>query len=1164
MYNVMPSFPPTEDINSFIATSHDNALHDDEEFMIEDMSSVSSSPSIPDENINFDLLYTLYTFVATVEGQISVIRGDALVLMDDSNKYWWLVKILTTNEVGYVPAENIETPYERLARLNKHRNIGITSATIHDTVIPQTPQSLKRVTIGDESTSTVFHYNADTDSEEETEDNDSKKIHKVDAQYDHSPDIILDGNEAHEWKESTWNDRQDAYGLEADTTGDITIVAGNIGELFSPFHTQINIHTTAEDIAERAIDQLGLVRDRNAEYYISMGVYDREEYIFSPHDNLLSILMNRSKSMAISSLHTLNPSSHDHSVTQLYLHKRQKDVEDDWMYIKVRLSPTNASINCISDSTQSTGHDKIIAVKAEYSVDKVTHIALNEFCIAEDEVECSYDRDVISRQMGQYGLSIRGEQGAELSSNELMSSVLCQQKSTSPNHSGSITSHLLFILSRKEGSLHTADDPHRADVTSLITDNVSNPLYNEESVDSISNRQLCELNLPLSRFMEDRRLSGSDNGGLVQEHRSSLSQYQGSLQDTTPIRNNNSNNNNCELHPFLPPPSSSSLTFPSANHSSPIQPSTVLGNTSTQDTPVSSGYSLDYTSLDSNSMENTFYNNISTHNNNIDITPTSSSSIMARSNSNQPPSTVSSDRRKESLKQQLKRFVGWGSSKNKKQTPTPLTTPFSSNQQSNITTSLHSPSEISLASAPSIPLPPTPGTPRSTGLKSRQGSQDQRLEIATPVSMSRRTSDVTSSLVDPTSTTAAAPTATLTTVIALPANKRLSTVSSVTSGASSTPTEEIKDVVEVLSTESDIESIHEVEQTSISHSSREVRNEPTIKMVQESHKVITAEAEPNLIAPVVLGEISDIQAQYAMWMNSQSEESTIPPNQSIPPAVMTHSITPAAPTTVATMQSVNPIQNHVYPPVNSFPNKNTFRNKAFAVSEKSVTPSTLNSTASVSNISTVSNSTAASSVNSVSGQTKPLSGSTETYHPIPCNNGQDLDDLFLLVAHGVDFLTNRENTKWEEEGGYEFHPWNRPQSSFAVQSKDKKKAIKEISDPTILEKGATETDAENTNEDNNTSAAMAMARSLLSSSDEEDNKQVSPPMTPIPQHIKEDKEVEEAVEVAHESSVAIAKRILGAKTEPTPVIQEEIYPVIEHSTVDDEELQRIVAAHILF
>ena len=81
---------------------------EDESMIIEDGSSMSSSPSIPDENINFDLVYALHTFVATVEGQASVVKGDALILMEDTNIYWWLVEALKTREVGYIPAENIE------------------------------------------------------------------------------------------------------------------------------------------------------------------------------------------------------------------------------------------------------------------------------------------------------------------------------------------------------------------------------------------------------------------------------------------------------------------------------------------------------------------------------------------------------------------------------------------------------------------------------------------------------------------------------------------------------------------------------------------------------------------------------------------------------------------------------------------------------------------------------------------------------------------------------------------------------------------------------------------------------------------------------------------------------------------------------------------------
>ncbi|PWZ01077.1 hypothetical protein BCV70DRAFT_159133, partial [Testicularia cyperi] len=105
---------------------------EDGEDIEDDESDLSSSPSIPDENIDFDLVYALHNFVATVEGQATVHKGNSLTLLDDSNSYWWLVRVLRTQEVGYIPAENIETPFERLARLNKHRNVDLTSATDDD------------------------------------------------------------------------------------------------------------------------------------------------------------------------------------------------------------------------------------------------------------------------------------------------------------------------------------------------------------------------------------------------------------------------------------------------------------------------------------------------------------------------------------------------------------------------------------------------------------------------------------------------------------------------------------------------------------------------------------------------------------------------------------------------------------------------------------------------------------------------------------------------------------------------------------------------------------------------------------------------------------------------------------------------------------------------
>ena len=86
----------------------------------------SSPPlSTPDGTVDYRLVFSLHNFTATVEGQASVIKGDHLVLLDDSNSYWWLVRRLRTQEIGYIPAANIETPFERLARLNMHRNVDV-------------------------------------------------------------------------------------------------------------------------------------------------------------------------------------------------------------------------------------------------------------------------------------------------------------------------------------------------------------------------------------------------------------------------------------------------------------------------------------------------------------------------------------------------------------------------------------------------------------------------------------------------------------------------------------------------------------------------------------------------------------------------------------------------------------------------------------------------------------------------------------------------------------------------------------------------------------------------------------------------------------------------------------------------------------------------------
>ncbi|OAQ66728.2 ring finger domain-containing protein [Pochonia chlamydosporia 170] len=84
------------------------------------------------QDIDFEFVYALHTFVATVEGQANATKGDTMVLLDDSNSYWWLVRVVKDSSIGYLPAEHIETPTERLARLNKHRNIDLSATMLGD------------------------------------------------------------------------------------------------------------------------------------------------------------------------------------------------------------------------------------------------------------------------------------------------------------------------------------------------------------------------------------------------------------------------------------------------------------------------------------------------------------------------------------------------------------------------------------------------------------------------------------------------------------------------------------------------------------------------------------------------------------------------------------------------------------------------------------------------------------------------------------------------------------------------------------------------------------------------------------------------------------------------------------------------------------------------
>ncbi|KAI0603505.1 hypothetical protein F4775DRAFT_581413 [Biscogniauxia sp. FL1348] len=125
---------PYEFLIPYVASEDED---DDEDFsLIDDPRFVDSGwggECLQDsEDIDFEFVYALHTFVATVEGQANATKGDTMVLLDDTNSYWWLVRIVKDSSIGYLPAEHIETPTERLARLNKHRNIDLSATMLGD------------------------------------------------------------------------------------------------------------------------------------------------------------------------------------------------------------------------------------------------------------------------------------------------------------------------------------------------------------------------------------------------------------------------------------------------------------------------------------------------------------------------------------------------------------------------------------------------------------------------------------------------------------------------------------------------------------------------------------------------------------------------------------------------------------------------------------------------------------------------------------------------------------------------------------------------------------------------------------------------------------------------------------------------------------------------
>ncbi|PKX94180.1 SH3 domain-containing protein [Aspergillus novofumigatus IBT 16806] len=159
------------------------------------MDKISSSPSIDDEDIDFEFVYALHNFVATVDGQANAAKGDTMVLLDDSNSYWWLVRIVKDGSIGYLPAEHIETPTERLARLNKHRNVDLSATMLGDNS-EKSKNPLKKAMRRRNAKNVTFTaptYIEASDIDWSTEDEIDDADSLIDAQ-----EIIRDGDDLHD------------------------------------------------------------------------------------------------------------------------------------------------------------------------------------------------------------------------------------------------------------------------------------------------------------------------------------------------------------------------------------------------------------------------------------------------------------------------------------------------------------------------------------------------------------------------------------------------------------------------------------------------------------------------------------------------------------------------------------------------------------------------------------------------------------------------------------------------------------------------------------------------------------------------------------------------------------------------------------------------------
>ncbi|KAJ2384843.1 protein phosphatase regulator, partial [Coemansia sp. RSA 2603] len=135
-----------------------------------------SISSLVDEDVDFNYVYAMFHFPQMVEGQVTVDEGEKLTLLDDSNSYWWLVQNLRDNQMGYIPADNIETAFGKLARVNRRKNLKLCKPDPEHIMNSRVPtvanNNGRRVVFNDKIVTDVFITEARSDDEYDEYDED--------------------------------------------------------------------------------------------------------------------------------------------------------------------------------------------------------------------------------------------------------------------------------------------------------------------------------------------------------------------------------------------------------------------------------------------------------------------------------------------------------------------------------------------------------------------------------------------------------------------------------------------------------------------------------------------------------------------------------------------------------------------------------------------------------------------------------------------------------------------------------------------------------------------------------------------------------------------------------------------------------------------------------